>query len=85
MVGIIAWLAWMAAAYFWYRRKVLDVYVLAIGVLSVVAVLNVAIGRMLFHGVLDNVAGLLIISLTVIGFSAMGAVWLKRIVNEAQT
>lgn len=85
LVGITAWLAWMAAAYFWYRLKVLDVYVLAIGVLSVVAVLNVAIGRMLFHGVLDNVAGLLVISLTVIGCSALGAVWLKRIVNEAQT
>jgi hypothetical protein len=40
---------------------------------------------MLFHGVLDNVAGLLVISLTVIGCSALGAVWLKRIVNEAQT
>lgn len=85
VVGAIGWLVWMACAYVWYRLKVLDVYVLAIGVLSVVAVLNVVIGRMLFHGFIGGVIGLLVISLSVIGCSALGAVWLKRIVNEAQS
>lgn len=85
LLGPLVWLGWMALAYYWYQNVDLDVYVLAVGVLSVVAVVNVVLGRILFEGGLDYVGGLLLMSLSVIGLSALGALWLRGVVKEAQT
>jgi len=78
--GLLVWITWMLLAYYWYRKVGLDVYVLAIGVLSVVAVTNVALSRVLFDFL--NVGGsgsFLLMSFSVISLSAFGAVWLKRV------
>ena len=70
-------------AYCWYRKIELDLYVLAIGVLSVVAVANIALSRVLFDTfMVDGVFGFILMSLSVISVSAFGAFWLKRVVAE---
>lgn len=85
LLGPIVWLLWMACAYYWYRKVVLDVYVLAIGVLSAVTVVNVVLARILFEGGLEHTGGLLLMSLSFIGLSALGAFWLRGVVKGAQT
>jgi len=85
LLGPIIWLVWMVCAYLWYRTVVLDVYVLAIAVLSAVAVVNVVLARILFDGVLEHSGGLLVMSLSVIGLSSFGAFWLRGVVKGAQT
>lgn len=84
--GLLAWAVWMLLAYYWYRKVELDVYVLAVGVLSMVAVSNMALSRLLFDGLeIDGFGSLVLISLSVISVSAMGAYWLKQVVSEAQS
>lgn len=84
--GLAGWIVWMLVAYYWYRKVELDVYVLAIGVLSMVAVTNVTLSRILFDSLsLDGSISFLLVSLSVIGVSALGAVWLKRVVSEVQS
>lgn len=83
---LLSWVIWMLIAYYWYRKVELDVYVLAIGVLSVVAVINVALSRVLFEMLdIDGSGGFTLMSLSVIGVSALGAVWLKRVVAKEQS
>lgn len=83
--GVPVWILWMACAYYWYCKVELDVYVLAIGVLSVIAVVNTALGALVFANKFDDFSGLLVMSFSVIGLSALGALWLRGLVKEAQT
>ena len=80
LFGALAWVIWMACAYYWYRYIELDVYVLAIGVLSVVTVVSASLGRLFFSGDVETFLSLLIMSIVVIGLSACGAYWLRGVV-----
>ncbi len=79
-LGMLAYLAWIGALYFWYRRMRLDPFMLAGGLLSLIVV----VVAFLIDKMLDNAesAGFLTIAIVVIGMSAGGAIWLKRIVQE---
>ena len=79
-LAMLAYVGWAAALYFWYRRVRLDPFMLAGGLLSLIVVVVVLLGDAL----LDNAeaGGFLLIGLVVIGTSAGGAIWLKRIVKE---
>ena len=69
------------ATYFTYRRKLVDIFILAGGVLSVIVVGTTALARSLFdHG--GNAASLLFVGLIVIGLSAAGGFWLNSIARE---
>ena len=77
--GAPAWLAWMAAAYFFYRHFARDLFVLAGGVLSAVVVIATFLGRtMKFH----DSGSFLFIGLVVILISAAGGWWLKQVAQE---
>jgi uncharacterized membrane protein len=79
--GGVAWIAWMVAAYFVYRRWAKDVYMLAGGVLSGVVVVAAFLGRVMSESRME--AGVfLFIGLVVIGLSAAGGFWLKNVANE---
>jgi hypothetical protein len=78
--GLPLWLAWMAAAYGAYRHWLKDVYVLAGGVLSGIVVITTLLGKNLgSHG---DGGAFLFIGLVIIGLSAAGGWWLKRLINE---
>ncbi|MET1754150.1 DUF2157 domain-containing protein [Novosphingobium sp. RD2P27] len=74
-----AYLGWLTAIYAWYRGVRADLFMLAIGVLSLI----VAVAAfLLLH--LPNSGGVafLFIGLIVIGLSAAGALWLKSVARE---
>ena len=75
------WLALLAAAYYVYRQRMLDVYVLALGMLSVILVVTIFLGKYMLNFTLDA-GGLLFIGLAVIGLSAAGAWWLKQVIAK---
>jgi uncharacterized membrane protein len=77
--GAPAWLAWIAAAYFIYRYRVRDLYVLAGGVLSVIVVTTVFLAKQLPW---REANAYLFLGMLVIGMSAAGGIWLKRVATE---
>lgn len=77
--GVPLWLAWIVAAYFAYRHWIKDVYVLAVGVLSVIVIITASVAK----GIGSEDAGVfLFIGLLIIGLSAAGGYWLKQVATE---
>ncbi len=77
--GAPLWLAWMAAAYAAYRHRVKDVYVLAGGVLSLVVVVTSVLAQSMY---MRDAGSFLFIGLVIIGLSAAGGWWLRKVVKE---
>ena len=77
--GQLGWLAWLAGAYFMYLHRIRDLFVLALGVLSVVVVVATFAIRHL--GRFDAGAYLLV-GIVVIGLSALGGWWLRHVAQE---
>jgi len=78
--ALLAWLIWLVVAYAVYRHRLRDLYVLAGGVLSLIVVLTTFLGKHLID--FDEAGGFLLIGLVVIGLSAAGGWWLRRIAVE---
>ncbi|MFA5353630.1 MAG: DUF2157 domain-containing protein [Thermodesulfovibrionales bacterium] len=79
--AFIVYPLWLAAIYVSYRRIVFDLFMLAGAVLSVVIVVAAILGRVLLEGG-DSGIAYLFIGLAVIGLSALGGLWLKKISRE---
>jgi uncharacterized membrane protein len=78
-LAALAYLAWLASLYGWYRHMRPDLFMLAMGLLSLI----VATAGFLSDTMLGAGSGsLLLIGLVVIGMSAGGAVWLKSVARE---
>jgi hypothetical protein len=77
--GVPAWLAWIAAVWFVYRHRARDLFVLAGGVLSVIAIVAVFLAKQMQFAYAGS---LLFIGLVVIGLSAAGGWWLRQVANE---
>lgn len=75
--AIPAYFAWLAAAYYYYRRQTLDLFVLAGGVLSLIVFVTSWLSDVLLDQA--DAGSLLLIGVVVIGMSAAGAWWLKGI------
>ncbi len=82
-MAVPVWFAWLAAAYFVYRRLMPDIFMLAGGVLSAIVVVTAFLGRQLLEGRAEAGA-FLFIGLTVIALSAAGGWWLKRVFSEEE-
>ena len=78
--GLCVWLVWLALAYLVYRHRLRDLFVLAGGVLSVIVVIITFFGKHLINW--DEAGGFLVTGLIVIGLSAAGGWWLRRIAAE---
>lgn len=83
-LGLLAWAVYFAALYVVYRIMVVDVFVLAGGVLSVIAVVITWLATNLLKSG-DAAGAMLLIGLIVIGLSAAGGWWLKQVVNGARS
>ena len=82
--ALLAWSAWLAVAYLVYRHLVPDVYVLAGGVLSVIVVVTTGLAHSMLKSS-ETAGALLFIGLVVIGLSAAGGWWLKRVAGEVRS
>jgi uncharacterized membrane protein len=81
-IAIPAYFAWLAAAYYYYRRQTHDLFVLAGGVLSlIVFVTSWLSDALLGHA---DAGSLLLIGVIVIAMSAAGAWWLKGVATEQE-
>ena len=76
------WLAWLGAAYLVYRHWRRDVFSLAVGVSSVIAVVT---SFLLWRMRLAEAGSFLLVALVVIGLSAVGARWLRAVAAEAES
>lgn len=76
----LAYVAWMGAIYYVYRHRITDVFMLAGGVLSGIAVIACFLGKHLLKH--NDGAGFLIIGIMVIGLSAAAGFWLKNVAKE---
>jgi uncharacterized membrane protein len=83
-LGLLAWVAYFVGVYVVYRHMVVDVYVLAGGVLSVIVVVTAWLGTHLMKSS-DAAGAMLLIGMIVIGLSAAGGWWLKQVVNGAKS
>lgn len=79
-IEFIGYSVWLVCAYALYRHKVRDLYLLALGVLSIVVVSSVFLGH---HLVRNGDAGaFLLVGMTVLGLSAAGGWWLRSVAQE---
>jgi len=79
-LGVPAYLAWLVAVCLYYRGRIVDVFMLSGGVLSVVVLTATFLGKhLLDHG---DAAGFLFIGLVVIAMSGAGAWWIRRTLQE---
>ena len=81
-LGIAGYLAWAAAGYACYRYFVKDLYALAGGVLASIVVVAAFLAKHLRD--YGDAGGFLFIGLVVIGLSAAGAWWLRRVAAEGE-
>jgi uncharacterized membrane protein len=82
-IGLFAFPAyalWMAAAYYWYRHRSRDLFMLAGSALSGIVVIAAFLGRHMLDRA--DAGAFLFIGLTVIGLSAGAAWWLKQLAAE---
>ena len=80
--AMLCYILWLTAVYLYYRCRKHDLFFLAGWVLSLIVIATATLSRILldtFHG---DEGSLLFIGLSVIGMSALGAMWLKRIARE---
>ncbi|MES2102423.1 MAG: DUF2157 domain-containing protein [Pseudomonadota bacterium] len=76
----LVYLLWIAAAYAVYRHALRDIFVLVGGVLSAIIVVSALLSKlMLSH---DEGGAFLLIGMIVIGLSAAGGLWLKKVATE---
>lgn len=73
---------WLGAAFGVYRYLRRDLYLLAIGVLSLIVVVAVFLGRHLLHR--GSEVELLLLGLIVLGLSAAGGGWLRGVAKEVE-
>jgi uncharacterized membrane protein len=82
VAGALAYGAWLGGAYAFYRYRMRDVFVLAGGVLSGIIVVASVLSRVLLDLGGAEAGAFLLIGLAVIGLSAAGGFWLRRVAQE---
>jgi hypothetical protein len=81
-VDSIGYCAWLAGAYAVYRHWVQDLYVLALGVLSLVVVAAVFLGHHMLRS--SDAGAFLFVGMAVLGLSAAGGWWLRTVAREVE-
>jgi len=80
--AFIAYVLFLGAAYFYYRHRRRDLFVLAGGVLSVIVLVTAFLTNTIVRTA--EAGGFLFIGVVVLGLSAAGAWWLKQIAAEGE-
>ncbi|WP_163339333.1 DUF2157 domain-containing protein [Desulfopila sp. IMCC35008] len=83
--GVISWLiwiVWLAGGYVIYRKKIADLFMLAIGCLSVMVVIVTFLSKHLLEVDAFDGFGALLLTVVIIGLGTGAAVWLKNVHRE---
>jgi uncharacterized membrane protein len=80
---LLPYALWVAAMYWFYRVRSVDLFNLAGAVLSVVVVISLGLGRALSG--MHSAGGFLFIGLVLIASAAAGAFWLRQVAAEERT
>jgi uncharacterized membrane protein YwzB len=80
---LILYTLWVAAVYWAYRVRSVDLFILAGGVLSIVVVISMGLGRAMSD--LHDAGAFLFIGLVLIASAAIGAFWLRGVAAEERT
>lgn len=83
LITATVYLAWAAAIYANYRHRRIDLFNLAGLVLSVIAVVTALLVKALSLGGSDA-GSFLLVSMVIIGLSAAGGIWLRKIAQQAR-
>jgi uncharacterized membrane protein len=75
---------WLAGAHAIYRHRRHDLYVLALGVLSLVIIVAVFLSHALLRGGGAAAGALLFVGMAVLGLSAAGGWWLRQVAREVE-
>jgi uncharacterized membrane protein len=78
-IGVI-YPVWIAALFCVYRSRIPDLFMLAAGCLSIIVVVTSLLVRVLLDH--TDAGGFLLVAFSVIGMSALAAVWLKKVHGE---
>ena len=78
-LAMLAYAGWIGGLYGWYRHVRSDLFMLAIGVLSLIVVFTVFMAD---HVIGDSAAGFLNVGLAVIGASAAAGLWRRAVARE---
>ena len=81
--ALAAYAVWIACAYFVYARLTRDLFVLAGGCLSVIAVVTMLLAKHLF-GLGGDAGTFFLMAMLVIGMAAAAGWWLKRLTAESR-
>jgi uncharacterized membrane protein len=79
-LAALAYAAWISALFVWYRRVRPDLFMLAIGLLSLIVATATFLAQNVGGG--SSGAGFLLIGLVVIAMSAGGGIWLRSAARE---
>jgi hypothetical protein len=80
---LLPYALWVAAMYWAYRARSVDLFILAGAVLSVVVVISLGLGRALSG--MHSAGSFLFIGLVLIASAAAGAFWLRQVAAEERT
>lgn len=80
LLSALAYAAWLGAFHHWYRRVRPDLFMLAVGLLSLIVTVAAFLAQNLLGR--SGSGGYLLIGLVVIAMSAGGAIWLKSVARE---
>jgi uncharacterized membrane protein len=80
-MGALAWFGWLVVAYIVYRHLIRDVYLLAVGALSVIVVATAFLGEQMR---MQDAGVWLLMGLAVIGMSAVAGIWLRHVAAEEE-
>ena len=83
LLAALAYAVWLACLYAWYRHVRTDLFMLAVGVLSLIVAVAALLADIMFTSG-DSAGGYLLIGLVVIGMSAGGALWLRSAAQEQE-
>ncbi|MCF6319768.1 MAG: hypothetical protein L3J83_10925, partial [Proteobacteria bacterium] len=81
-LDLFFYLLWMAAIYYLYRIRTIDVLVMSSWVVSAIVFVLTVIGRAINNDL--NGGTLLLFSLLIVGFSTIGIKWLMSLLKEAK-
>jgi len=84
LAPLVAYVAWILAAYAVYRRRIPDLFVLAGGCLSVIVVVTSFLAKQLLERRTDDAASFLLISVSVIAMAAVSGWWLRDVARGAR-